>query len=432
MKHNNNTPNRFTRRSILKTGAAIAAPMILPSRLFGQNAPSKQITVGVIGTGNKGTGGMRNFISNPQARVIAVCDVNRRHRERAAAIAKVPGERQFNDFRELIARDDIDAVLIASPDHWHVLQAKAAVEAGKDVYCEKPLSNTIEEGRALVNAVRKHKAVFQHGTQLRSLTATRTVCSLVRNKVIGDVKYVTLGSPPGRITGDHVPEPIPDWIDWDLFQGPAPDRPYTPWRWNRFKEIDNLASWYFISDYSKAGWVAGHGVHDIDLALWGLGITDEGPITIEGKGVFPTGGLFDTVITYELCFTWPDGRRISMTDTGRNPHGVKFHGDKDWLFCRSSMKASNREILRTPLKDDAVKLYESRQHEGNFIDCCKSRKPTIAPIDAAHRATSLSLAGGICLNLGRKLSWDPVSEKFANDDEANALLRYEMRSPWKL
>lgn len=429
----NQTPKTFTRRDILKAGLAttLAAPAIVPSSVFGQNAPSERIALGVIGTGGKGTGGMKNFMSQSPAEVVAVCDVNRQRLQAAAKAAKVPGERQFTDFRELLAREDIDAVLIASPDHWHVLQAKAAVEAGKDVYCEKPLSNTIAEGRALVTAVNKHRAIFQHGTQLRSLTATRTVCSLVRNGYLGDVRQVTIGSPPGRATGDHSAEPVPEWMNWDLFQGPAPETPYTPWRWARFKEISNLASWYFISDYSKAGWIAGYGVHDMDLALWGLGITDEGPITIEGKGVFPESGLFDTVLTYELHFTWPDGRRITITDTGRNRHGVKFQGEKDWLFCRSSMDASKRDLLRTPLKDSDVKLYESRQHEANFIECCKSRQATIAPIEAAHRATSLCLAGGICLNLDRKLTWDPKSERF-DDDEANALLSYEMRGPWKL
>lgn len=427
-----NTSCGISRRNVLKTGVAAAAPMILPSRLFGQNAPSNKITLGIIGTGGKGTGGMRNFMSNPAAEVVAVCDVNRRHMEQAARIAKVPVERQYGDFRELLARDDIDAVLVASPDHWHVLHAKAAVEAGKDVYCEKPLSNTIEEGRALVKAVNKHKAIFQHGTQLRSKVATHKVCSLVRNGYAGEVKLVTIGSPPGQATGDHPTEAVPDWLDWDSFQGPAPERPYSPWRWSRFKETGNQASWYFITDYSRAGWVAGFAVHDMDLALWGLGITNEGPITIAGKGVFPESGLFDTVLTYELHYTWPDGRRITVTDTSRNRHGVKFEGEKDWLFCRSSMDAGNREILRTELKETDVKLYESRQHEANFIDCIKSRKATITPIEEAHRATSLCLAGGICLNLGRKLTWDPVGEHFAGDDEANALLGYTMRKPWKL
>ena len=165
----------------------------------------------------------------------------------------------------------------------------------------------------------------------------------MRNHVIGDVKQVTIGSPPGLATGDHAPEPVPEWLDWDLFQGPAPDKAHTSWRWARSKKTKNLASWYFISDYSKAGWVAGYGVHDID-----------------------------------------------------------------------------------------VHLYESNQHEGNFIECCKSRKPTITPVEAAHRATSLALAGGICLKLDRKLTWDPKSERFAGDNEANALLGYTMRDPWKL
>ena len=191
-----------------------------------------------------------------------------------------------------------------------MLQAKAAVEAGKDVYCEKPLSNTIEEGRALVTAVQQAQGDLpaRHPAPL----ADRHPHGLLAGPQRGTSATSSrspIGSPPGLATGDHAPEPVPDWLDWDLFQGPAPERPYTPWRWARFKEIGNLASWYFISDYSKAGWIAGYGVHDIDLALWGLGITDEGPVTIEGKGVFPESGLFDTVLTYELHFTWPDGRR---------------------------------------------------------------------------------------------------------------------------
>lgn len=427
-----NLANPSTRRCFLKTGAAIAAPMVLPARLFGQNSPSNTISLGVIGVGGKGMNGMRNFMGNRSVQVTAVCDVNRNNLNIAGDVAKVPQERRHNDFRELLARNDIDAVLIATPDHWHVLQAKAAVEAGKDVYCEKPVSNTIMEGRALVDTVKKHKAVFQHGTQLRSSIANHKVCTLVRNRVIGDVRHVTIGSPPGRATGDHPPEPVPDWLDWDLFQGPAAEKPYTPWRCSRLTEISGLAAWYFISDYSKAGWIAGYGVHDIDLALWGLGITEQdGPVTIEGTAVFPESGLFDTVLTYELSFTWADGRRITMTDTGRNPHGVKFHGDKDWLFCRESMDSNNRDLLRTPIDDLPVKLYASRQHEANFIECCQSRKETIAPIDAAHRATSLCLAGAICLKLGRKLVWYPESERF-DDAAANKQLGYAMRGPWKI
>lgn len=236
----------LTRRHFIRTGAAVlGGPLILPARLLGQDAPSNRITLGVIGAGSKGTGGMQNFMACPAAEVVAVCDVNRRHLQAAGDRAKVPADRRYNDFRELLARDDIDAVLVASPDHWHVLQAKAAVEAGKDVYCEKPLSNTINEGRALVDAVKRSKAVFQHGTQLRSLIATRTVCSLVRNGYIGEVKQVTIGSPPGLATGDHPAEPVPDWLDWEMFQGPVPERPHTRWRWERLPEIGNLASWYF-------------------------------------------------------------------------------------------------------------------------------------------------------------------------------------------
>ena len=425
--------SRLTRRSLIKSGAAaaLAAPLIIPSRLLGQDAPSKHITLGVIGTGGKGRGGMQNFMACPNAQIVAVCDVNRQHRDLAGDLAKIPAQSRYNDFREMLARKDIDAVLVASTDHWHTLHAKAVIESGKDVYCEKPMSNTIAESHALVEAVRQRKAVFQHGTQLRSQRSTHRVCTLVRNKVIGDVKQVTIGSPPGLATGDHAPEPVPDFLDWNLFQGPAPEKPHPPWRWDRLAENQGCATWYFISDYSKSGWIGGFAVHDIDLALWGLGITNEGPVAIEGKGVFPSSGLFDTVLTYELHFTWPDGRRITVTDTGRNPHGVKFHGDKDWLFCRTGMEASNMDILRTPLEGLKEQLYQSDNHEANFLECCRTRKETITPVEAGQRTVNLCLAGAICLRLGRSLKWDPKTERF-DDEEANKHLSYPMRAPWTL
>jgi len=288
---------KFVAKTTGVASVLLGMPAIVPSSVFGQNAPSERITVGVIGTGNKTRGGMRNFMNLDDAEVVALCDVDRPRMELAAQTAKVPPERLYEDFRELLACKDIDAVLIGTPDHWHVLQAKAAVEAGKDVYCEKPFSNTVEEGRILVDAVHRHNAIFQHGTQLRSNMQNRHSCELARNGYLGEVRKVTIGSPPGHATGFHAPEPIPDGFNWDLWQGPAPENPYTRWRCARLPEVKKLAGWYFVSDYSKAGWVAGFGVHDIDLAQWGMGTEHTGPVTVEGEGVFPKEGLFDTVLT---------------------------------------------------------------------------------------------------------------------------------------
>lgn len=423
-----------TRREVLKLGAAaLVAPTIVPSSVFGQNAPSERVNLGVIGTGSKATRGMKNFTNHTQTQVVALCDVNRKNLEAAAAIAKVPKERCYEDFRELLACRDVDAVLVGTPDHWHVPISIASVEADKDVYCEKPLSNTIAEGRALVNAVRKHKRIFQHGTQLRSSVYTRKVCELVRNGYLGNVTKVVIGSPAGHATGDHPVEPVPEWLNWDLWQGPVEPMGYRPIIVGGIPD-KGLRGWYFVKRFSRAGWVAGHGVHDIDLAQWALGTEDTGPISVEGKGVFPKAGLFDTVLTYDLEYTYADGRKIIMTDSSKNRHGITFHHEngKDWLFCRGSWDASDHNILRTELKDSDTHLYESKLHEQNFIECVKSRKQTITPIEVAHRSTSICLIGGICLTLGRKLQWDPKTEKFVNDDEANKLLSYDMRGPWKV
>ena len=185
-----------------------------------------------------------------------------------------------------------------------------------------------------------------------------------------------------------------------------------------------LRGWYFMKRFSPSGWVAGFGVHDIDLAHWGLGLEHTGPVRVEGRGTFPKQGLFDTVLDYELTFTYADGRRILMTDTGKNRHGVKFmhENGKDWVFCRSELDASNRDLLRPEGKKSDIKLYESKLHELNFIECIASRKPTITPVEVAHRSTSVCHIGAICLDLGRPLEWNPATERFVNDDEANKRL----------
>ena len=227
--------SNITRRQLMKySAAAMAVPTIVPSSVFGENAPSERVNLGVIGCGSKATGGMKNFMNHTQSQVIALCDVNRKNLEATADIAKVPKERCYEDFRQLLASKDVDAVLVGTPDHWHVPISIAAVKAGKDVYCEKPLSNTIAEGRALVNAVNKHKRIFQHGTQLRSSIHTRKVCELVRNGYIGKVSKVVIGSPAGHATGDHPVETVPEWLNWDLWQGPAEPMGFPPYHLARY------------------------------------------------------------------------------------------------------------------------------------------------------------------------------------------------------
>jgi len=424
----------LTRRQALKAGAAaIAVPTILPASVFGKTPPSERIAVGVIGTGGKAWGGAHNLKGPGGCDIIALADPNRPNMKRYAKKFGVPAGRCFGDFRKLLALKEVDAVLVATPDHWHVLCSKAAAEAGKHVYCEKPLSNTIAEGRALVKAIDKAGVVFQHGTQLRSSIGSRRVCQLVRNGYIGKVTKVTIGSPQGHPTGDHAVQPVPDTLDWDMWVGPTPEIGYRPIIVGGIPGR-GLRGWYFVDQFSLAGWIAGYGVHDMDLAHWGLGLEHTGPVTVEGTGDYPTKGLFNTVLKFDLTFTYADGRQIIMTDTSKNRHGVTFHAEngKDWLFCRGGMAASDREMLREKYKDGDTKLYVSNQHEKNFVDCIKSGKKTITPIEVAHRSCSVCLIGGIALKLGRKLQWNPKTEQFVNDDEANKLLSYPMRKPWSL
>jgi predicted dehydrogenase len=424
----------MTRRSFIQRTAALAAfPAIIPATalgLGGRPAPSNRVAMGFIGVGRKATGGMHNFMASPVCQPVAVCDVDAAARESARVATGLPEGNAYNDFHELLARNDIDAVQVGTPDHWHILPSIAAVESGRDVYCEKPLSNTIAEGRALVNAVQRHGAVFQHGTQLRSLRNVRYACELVRNGRIGKLHTIRIGSPAGMAMGLKPEMPVPAGFDYDLWLGPAPAAPYTPWR---VKVDGELPGWYFVSDYSTSGWVAGFGVHDMDIAYWGMGDVDLGPIEIEGEGVFPEEGLFDTVLTYHLEYTFGNGVHMIMTTLDETPrHGVQFIGDKGWVYTRSEIDAEPKSLLGEVIGPNEIHLYESLMHEHNFLDCVRSRAETIAPITAAHRACSTCLAGGIALKLKRKLVWDPVSETFIGDAEANRLVSRAMRPPWRL
>ena len=413
-----------TRRRFLKSAvAAVAFPTIIPASVRGQNPPSSRIQLGVIGTGGKATGGARNFQSGTTAQITALADPNRSNMNAFRDAFKVPEARCYGDFNELLALKDIDAVLVGTPDHWHVPVSIAAAKAGKHVYCEKPMSVSISEGQALVKTIRESGVVFQHGTQLRSQACTRIACELVRNGYLGNVRRVVIGSPPGIAIGAIAPQPVPPTLDWKMWAGSGKPVDY---RDVIVGEVPGkgLRGWYFMKRFSPSGWIAGYGVHDIDLAHWGLGLEDTGPVKVEGRGTFPKEGLFDTVLDYELTFTYADGRQIVMTDTGKNRHGVKFmhENGKDWVFCRSELDASNRDLLRPQRKETDIRLYESRLHELNFIECIQSRKPTITPVEIAHRSTSVCHIGAICLDLGRPLEWNPTTEKFVNDEQANARL----------
>jgi len=427
-----NGQKKVSRRRFLKgslaLGAAAGVPSIVPGSALGAggtSSPSDRVTMGFIGTGSRMNGLMRSFLVQKDVQPLAVADPRDAPRAKFRKLAKLKATDGYRDFRELLARKDIDAVAIASPDHWHVLHATAAVRSGKDVYCEKPLSNTVAEGRALVEVVKRYGAIFQHGTQLHSRAGVRHACELVRNGRLGELRTIRIGSPPGKATGKPAPEKVPAGIDYDLWLGPAPLAPYV-------SHVVDKRGWYFVSDYSKAGWIAGYGVHDIDIAQWGMGLERTGPVSIEGRGVFPADGLFDTVLTYEIEFTYANGVRVIMTDTAQNRHGVRFEGSEGWTFTRGDCEAGPKSLLREVFAPGEVHLYRSPGHYRNFIDCVKSRAEPITPVEIAHRATSTALLGGIAVKLGRKLEWDPETERFTGDEEANRMLSCAMRSPWHL
>ena len=312
------------RRFLSAATSAAALPLIIPASAHGRNAPSSRIRLGVIGAGGKAWGGAHNFDSQTPAQIAALADPNRPNMSRYAEAFQVPANRCFSDFHELLALRDIDAVLVGTPDHWHVPVSIAAAVAGKHVYCEKPLGVSIVEGQALVKAIQKSGVVFQHGTQLRSQQCTRIACELVRNGYFGKVCKVIIGSPPGLAIGPMPPQPVPSTLDWKMWAGPGPAVDY--------RDVivggipgHGLRGWYFMKRFSPSGWVAGYGVHDIDLAHWGLGLEHTGPVRIEGRGTFPKAGLFDTVLDYELTFTYADGRQILMTDTGKKQTRSEVH-----------------------------------------------------------------------------------------------------------
>ena len=428
------------RRFLGRCAGAAAGVAIVPSSVLGgpgRTSPGERVAMGCIGVGSRGLHNTKGLM-HQGAQIVAVCDVDRRARDRTKKIVEDHYARKlgrdkykacaaYSDFRELLARDDIEAVMIATPDHWHVPTAIEAVKRGKDVYVEKPLGMTVAEGQALREVVRRYGAVFMHGTEQRTMRQFRFACELVRNGYLGDLKLIKVACPGGRSTGIHRPMPVPDWLDYDMWLGPAPWNPYTAARCR-------VNSWYFISDYMTSGFVAGWGIHHVDMAQWALDADASGPVEIEGTGVFPDDGLYDTAVTWNIDYTYANGVRVSFTDNKKNKQGVEFKGTKGRLHVdRARIKAAEpKSLLKTIIGPNEIHLYESDNDDRNFLECVRTRAETASPIEAAHRSTTVCYLGNIAMLLGRKLRWDPEKERFVGDDEANRMLSGAMRSPWRL
>jgi predicted dehydrogenase len=343
----------------------------------------------------------------------------------------------YNDYRELMARDDIDTVYIATPDHWHALQTIAAALVGKDIYCQKPLTLTVAEGQAVREAVNRYGVVFQHGTQQRSDSKMVFGCELVRNGRIGQLKHVKLVQPAGAQTEPQPIKSVPDGFDYDMWIGPALMPAYTPLRtsgaWH---------SWYFISDYC-IGHLSGWGVHHIDSAQQGTGVDDTGPIEVDAKGVFPKDGLYDAAVTWEIKCLFKNGVTWDICDTitgksfcerfGTGDGGILFEGTEGWVFIwRGMIDAHPKSLLKETIGPDEIHLYKSNNHIVNFFDCVKSRQPTAAPVEVGHRSTTICSLSDISMRLGRKIRWNPDTEQIIDDPEATRMLSRAYRAPWKL
>ncbi len=431
-----NPRRHISRRGFLKksTGfaGAVGFPYLVRSSALGKAgtvAASERITIGFIGVGGHGRAvNLKNFLGNADSQAVAVCDVETSHMNIARdMVNKKYGNKDcatYKDFRKIIERDDIDAVMISTPDHWHVPISIMAAKAGKDIECEKP-TLTVEEGRILCETVKRYNRVFQWSTEDRSVDVYLRMCELVRNGRIGKVHTIRVELPSGPDTpGDPTPMPVPDGFDYDMWLGPAPYAPYTKDRihWN----------FRWIHDYS-GGMLTDWGAHLLDGAQWGNDSEHTGPVEVDGKGEFWREGLYNSAKEFKIEYKYADGVRLIVTS---GTPSLRFEGSEGWIGnhgWRAKLQAEPKSILDSVIGPNEIHLYTCRAGEQrNFLDCVKSRKDCYFPPEIGHRCFTIAHIGNISMLLGRKLKWDPDRERFINDEQANRMLSRWMRSPWRL
>lgn len=442
----------FSRRRFLRTTAAASLPWVIPGAAFGlagRAAPSERITLGFIGVGAMGRGHLAGFLRNPRAQVLAVCDVDRWRRENAQHTANdvYAGERSsgryqgcaaYTDLRELLARADIDAVVIATGENWHGTATVLAAEAGKDIYCEKPISLTIVEARAMVEAVRRYGRVCQIGLQQRSAREFRLACQLVRDGALGKIEIVYVNHPGTSARVSLPAEPVPDGLDWDQWLGPAPWRPYNS-RFHPFGEPHGVTPWRFCRDFS-GGNLTCDAVHAFDVVQWGLGMDDSGPVEI----IPPETGQVPA-----LTYKYSNGTLLQVVgrlDSRRHrvpqgwdeittiqSFGALFVGERGWIHV-------GREGYLVSFPADIVESYPPRYdhsvavagHHDNWLDAITTRRPAVCDVAIGCQSTIVCHLGCIAHWTGRALKWDPKKEEFLGDDEANRMRRRAMRPPWQV
>ncbi len=430
-------------------------PDIVPASVLGQKAPSNRINVGAIGTGRISRDhDMPGVWKHDQAQIIAVCDVDSKRVEDAKKLVNgyytkktgkpYDGITGYGDYRELLANRDIDAVLISTPDHWHALIGIHAVEAGKDVYMQKPASLTIAEGRALSDTVRRTNRILQIGSQQRSSPQFRYAAELVRNGRIGQLKTVSVGL-PGDPSGDEEPEmPIPKNLNYEMWLGSTPKVYYTEKRVHPQNDYGR-PGWLRCEQFG-AGMITGWGSHHIDCSHWAMDTELTGPIEVWGAAEFPNKGLWDVHGKFRTEALYANG--VKMIVSNDLPNGIKFEGTEGWIFVTrgnysvtasdpvakqtdsKALSASDPKIIASVIGPNEVHLYKSSDHHGNWLESVKTRKPPIAPVEVGHRSCSACLIHHVAMKLKRKVYWDPKKERFKNDDEANAMLSRSQRRPY--
>ena len=450
-----------TRREVLKTAAAgICAsgfPTIIPSSVLGAESPSKTVQVGQIGFGRIAKSmDVPGIITCNGVRYVALADLDAKRMALGKQFIDAYYARQntsvdlkvYQNYQELLARADVDAVAISTPDHWHSQPAVEAAFAGKDVYLQKPASLTISEGRFFSNAIRENKRVFLLGSQQRSAEQFHRACELVRNGRLGKIREIEVGLPTDPAGGRKEEQPVPSNLDYGMWLGSTPQVYYTEDRVHAQNDpkLESRPGWLRCEQFG-AGMITGWGAHHLDIAHWAMGWEGTGPVAVEGRGDFHTGGLWDVHGGFDVTLTYACGTRMRVCD--KFPVGCRFIGEKGWIFVgRGSAKitasdpvapgkvlkaldASAPGLLEGEIGANEIRLYRHRgNHHQNWIDCIRTRAETIVPAETAHRSCSACLLAHIGMKLGRKLAWDPAGERFINDDLANAMLARAERAPY--
>ncbi|MCX6239887.1 MAG: Gfo/Idh/MocA family oxidoreductase [Bacteroidia bacterium] len=447
----------FLKNSSAAMAGAIILPTIVPSTVFGKNAPSNKINVAQIGFGRIAMGhDLAETLLFDEARIIAVADLDSNRAAKGKQFiedfySKKSGSKEavnvktYGDYREMLLNKDIDAVMISTPDHWHSQPAIEAALAGKDVYLQKPTSLTIAEGRMLVEVVKRKGTILQVGTQQRAMPQFRIAAELVRNGRIGKLHTVKIGL-PGDPSGPEAPEmPVPKNLNYEMWLGSTPEVYYTEMRVHPQNSMSDRPGWLRCEQFG-AGMITGWGQHHFDSAAWGMDTEYTGPVSINSMAQFPKSGLWNVHGEFIAVAEYKNG--ITMITSGGYPNGIRYEGSEGWIFVTrgnytasasdpvaqgrgsKALDASDPKILTSIIKENEIHLYKIANQHGNWLDCIKTRKAPISPVEIGHRACSICLITHISMKLGRKLQWDPETEMFVKDDEANKMLSRSQRFPY--